>query len=308
MKLIAALALCTSAAAYVAPAPAAAAPSALAATKGDMAGLAEANPDYLGASLGLWDPLGCLNLDFWTMGNEATIGYLRHAEIKHGRVAMAAFVGYLAGATPDVSGPHAKLPFSGYETGLTPLMCAAKAERVDAVQALVNIADVELLAVDARGQTSLHMAARVGSVKTLRALLKCGHDVRVADRDGNQPIHAACRGGDVPTIETLVAYDAPLGCRNWAGFAPIGVARMCGRRAAFRFLEDTIAPTSMGVFEVEDYDGPAPEETEEERATREAAEEEAAKPYFDKAAGRWVFPAWESCPSCLLYTSDAADE
>ena len=63
---------------------------------------------------------GCLNLDFWTLGNEATIGYLRHAEIKHGRVAMAAFLGYLAQSTPVVSGPHAKLPYSGYEPGLTP--------------------------------------------------------------------------------------------------------------------------------------------------------------------------------------------
>merc|ERR1712087_999030 len=63
---------------------------------------------------------GCLNLDFWTLGNEATIGYLRHAEIKHGRVAMAAFLGYLAQSTPVVSGPHAKLPYPGYETGLTP--------------------------------------------------------------------------------------------------------------------------------------------------------------------------------------------
>merc|ERR1719305_257354 len=93
---------------------------ALAATKEDMAALAESNPDFLGQSLGLWDPLGCLNLDFWTLGNEATIGYLRHAEIKHGRVAMAAFLGYLAQSTPVVSGPHAKLPYSGYEPGLTP--------------------------------------------------------------------------------------------------------------------------------------------------------------------------------------------
>ena len=125
-----------------------------------MADLAEANPDFLGQSLGLWDPLGapprppipgragrarfppisrpneprarllppahpvpplgCLSLDFWTLGNEATIGYLRHAEIKHGRVAMAAFLGYLAQSTPVVSGPHGKLPFKGYEPGLTP--------------------------------------------------------------------------------------------------------------------------------------------------------------------------------------------
>merc|ERR1712164_38443 len=90
------------------------------ASKQEMEALAEANPDFLGKSIGFWDPLGCLDLDFWNIGNEATIGYLRHAEIKHGRVAMAGFLGYLAQSTPLVNGPHKVLPFKGYQEGLTP--------------------------------------------------------------------------------------------------------------------------------------------------------------------------------------------
>jgi hypothetical protein len=118
MRIIIMFTLCASTLGYVPLPPMTS--SKLAASKEDMAALADANPDYLGQSLGLWDPLGCLSLDFWTLGNEATIGYLRHAEIKHGRVAMAAFLGYLAQSTPVVSGPHAKLPYPGYESGLTP--------------------------------------------------------------------------------------------------------------------------------------------------------------------------------------------
>lgn len=36
--------------------------------------------------------------EFWDNTNEETIGWLRHAEIKHGRIAMAGFVGYLVHA------------------------------------------------------------------------------------------------------------------------------------------------------------------------------------------------------------------
>merc|ERR550514_2259263 len=48
--------------------------------------------DGIGAESGgkVWDPLGLADL-----GSEKTLNFFRHAELKHGRVAMAAMVGFL---------------------------------------------------------------------------------------------------------------------------------------------------------------------------------------------------------------------
>jgi len=82
--------------------------------KAELAALAkEQNP-----VIGFYDPMGLADLDLWGQGEEASIAWLRHAEIKHGRIAMAGFVGFI------VHSAHIQFPWPGPQSFVTESMSA----------------------------------------------------------------------------------------------------------------------------------------------------------------------------------------
>jgi len=90
------------------------------ATKADLVELQNSLP----GPPGYWDPLdlaeSTILAGYGIDTVEANIGWWRHAEIKHGRVAMAAVLGFIAQCTPLVSGEHSVAPYRGYVAGCTP--------------------------------------------------------------------------------------------------------------------------------------------------------------------------------------------
>jgi len=91
MKSVIALTMVASAAAFAPQSTSTSSTSTqLAETQSDLKALGP----KLNPLVGFWDPLDLANAGFWGFSQEQTVGWLRQSEIKHGRVAMAAFVGY----------------------------------------------------------------------------------------------------------------------------------------------------------------------------------------------------------------------
>jgi len=106
----------------------------------------EALATKLNPVVGFYDPLGLAKADFWGSGSEeATIGFLRHSEIKHGRVAMAGFVGFIAQAN-GICFPW-KLEYSSGTTFADVAAAGSPFEQWDALPTLAKLQFFGLISV-----------------------------------------------------------------------------------------------------------------------------------------------------------------
>jgi len=115
MKYLVASVLAGSACAFVPPSQPRA-PATLSETKTDLVDLGK----KLNPVLGYFDPLNLAGANFWGTTEEETIGFLRESEVKHGRIAMFAFVGYIVHANGITWPWPMTLDGQPFPTGLTP--------------------------------------------------------------------------------------------------------------------------------------------------------------------------------------------
>lgn len=89
--------------------------------------------------VGFYDPMNLVEYDQFSAGEEASIGFLRQAEIKHGRVAMAAFVGYIVQANGNY------FPWALTGSGVTHADISAAGGPPDQWDALPTASKVQIL-------------------------------------------------------------------------------------------------------------------------------------------------------------------
>merc|ERR1719326_1827070 len=165
------LSISAAALSYTAPAPLAGAMRAAGVTMMDKAGL-ETQAKSLNPVVGFFDPLNLSGGEFWGDSNAATIGFLRESEIKHGRVAMAAFVGYIVHAN-DVRFPWK--PFDGVDIGASPQQLWDNLPEVAKWQIFITIAFFEFwrensYILEKDGQTHYMRGGKPGYMPTFDQL------------------------------------------------------------------------------------------------------------------------------------------
>ncbi len=127
-------------------------------------------------------------------------------------------------AVPGVD-PNARLTASGPDSGLTPLMAAARSGQIPAVQALLaGRANVNMAMDD--GRTALMLAAIHGDETLIADLLDAGSNVNARNESGFTALMFAAARGSVAAVSSIAARGADIEARNrWRETALMLAAR-----------------------------------------------------------------------------------
>ena len=144
--------------------------------------------------------------------------------MKRARCAWVGTMVVIVGLLPAL-GALASIQYAPTEENLRVL--AETDKNLAVVQQLLD-RGVNPNAVDWRGRTAVHVAARHGAAKNLHAILQAGGAPNVQDQDGSTPLHVAIREGErngkVNVVKALLAGRADPCIRDAKGQTPYRIS------------------------------------------------------------------------------------
>merc|ERR1719194_150116 len=150
--------------------------------------------------VGFWDPLGIVTADT----APETIGWFRHAEIKHGRVAMAAFVGYCVHANGIV------FPWN--------IQTALPWTSVTADLPTISFADISAAGAPGDMWDALPTAAKVQIGCVIGFLEMHGESSLALEADGQKHYVRGGKPGYYPSFKGRYPHPVPLDLWDPFGF------------------------------------------------------------------------------------------
>jgi hypothetical protein len=154
--------------------------------------------------VGFWDPLGIVGEDT----DPETIGWFRHAEIKHGRVAMAGFVGYCVHANGIVFPWNIQAPLSVFPGGGGPT------ENLPAI----SFADISAAGSPGDMWDALPTAAKVQIGCVIGFLEMHGESSLALEADGQKHYVRGGKPGYYPSFQGRYPHPVPLDLWDPFGF------------------------------------------------------------------------------------------
>ncbi|CUE76529.1 ankyrin repeat protein, putative [Bodo saltans] len=107
------------------------------------------------------------------------------------------------------------------------LVVAAKLGNVMAIEALISFgADID--ARDTTGATALHAAASLNDANAFDALVSCSADIDARDKTGATALHAAASLGHVHIVKAFLKHNGTVNPKDASGSTPLFLASLRG--------------------------------------------------------------------------------